>query len=41
VARQRLLATPRRQARPKGLPGEKKFPRVIYKNNVVKDEKLS
>jgi hypothetical protein len=38
VARQRLLAAPRRQARPKGLPGAKKkvrlglFMEIIFKN---------
>jgi hypothetical protein len=37
VARQRLIAAPRRQARPKGLPGAKKSsPGVIYKNNLKK-----
>jgi hypothetical protein len=38
VARQRLLAAPRRQARPKGSPGAKKksSPGVIFKNNLKK-----
>jgi hypothetical protein len=30
VARQRLLAAPRRQARPKGLPGAEKVPQGLF-----------
>jgi hypothetical protein len=30
VARLRLLAAPRRQARPKGLPGAKKVPQGLF-----------
>jgi hypothetical protein len=44
VARQRLAAAPRLQARPKGSPGEKKsLPGVIFKNKLkkVKIKKLS
>jgi hypothetical protein len=37
VARQRLIAAPRRQARPKGSPGAKKVPQVLFLKIIFKN----